>query len=427
MAGALIEYAQNAGIQQKKMQQATLLDEAALLCKQVASQARQYNLQEAVYQSHYFLGRIFASQSNFMQAGRYYQAAIAQIERILDDLVYDLSPSFLRTIWSVYEDMIALCMQQAQFERAFSYLEQARSIALRQYLNKSATPQSTNEEKLDSTSPSILKTNITVVWRMQQELKNWQEKYRDCSTLLANIDFSVSTAIDQEIIQAELKQCETKISELFERLHLYQSSMALKPRTNKRTKYKAKHIDLAHLRQQLAPDQLLLAYFLYQGKLVIFAVTTEGVTPYEIRDGMEQIERLLPLLHAHLQPGGWPDIHHPPQQAIRRLLNKLYNLLIAPVANILPRQFGTLTIVPYGPLHNLPFHALHDGSRYLIENFQINYLPASNILMHLNNYQSEQAIDNSTHKPLPSEQPLIFGYSSNGHLQRTIDIVPLFI
>src|SRR5437764_13053488 len=103
--------------------------------------------------------------------------------------------------------------------------------------------------------------------------------------------------------------------------------MPLKPHSSKRAKYKAKHIDLAHLRQQLAPDQLLLAYFLYQGKLVIFAVTTESVIPYEIHDGMEQIERLLPLLHAHLQPDGWPDIHRPPQQAIRRLLNKLYNLL----------------------------------------------------------------------------------------------------
>ncbi len=372
MVGALIEYAQNAGIQQEKMQQATLLHEAMLLCKQIASQARQYNLQEAVYQSHYFLGRICASQSNFMQAGRYYQAAIAQIERILDDLVYDLSPSFLRTTWSVYEDMIALCLQQAQYERAFSYLEQARSMALRQYLNKSFTVQSTNEEKLDSTSPSIPKTNITAIWRMRQELKNWQEKYRDCSTFLANIDFSVSTAIDQEVIQAELKQCETKISELFERLHLHQSSMPLRSHSSKRTKYKAKHMDLAHLRQRLAPNQLLLAYFLYQGKLVIFAITTEGVTSYEIHNGMEQIERLLPLLHAHLQPGGWPDVHHPPQQAIHRLLNKLYNLLIAPVANLLPRPSGTLTIVPYGPLHKLPFHALHDGSQYLIENFQIN-------------------------------------------------------
>src|SRR5258708_32454081 len=162
-----------------------------LLFKQIASQARQYNLQEAVYQSHYFLGRICASQSNFMQAGRYYQAAIAQIERILDDLVYDLSPSFLRTTWSVYEDMIALCLQQAQYERAFSYLEQARSMALRQYLNKSFTVQSTNEEKLDSTSPSIPKTNITAILRTQHELRDEQEQHRYYSVLLTDIDLSV--------------------------------------------------------------------------------------------------------------------------------------------------------------------------------------------------------------------------------------------
>jgi CHAT domain-containing protein len=421
IVGTLIENILQKETQQEKEQQAALLQEAISLCKKTVLQAHECNLQEEVYRSHYLLGQLFAFQGSPMKAGRHYKAAIAQIERILDNLVYDLSPSFLRTTWMVYEDMIAHCLKQSQIEHAFSYLEQARSMTLRQYLNKSSTLRDARGEQKESFSPTISQSDNITLWGIQQELKDWQEQYRDRSTLLANIDFSVSTAIDQEVIQAELKQCETKISELFERLHLHQSSMSLKPRTGKRSKYQAKNIDLAHLRQQLAPDQLLLAYFLYQGKLVIFAVTTEGVTSYEIHNGMEQIERLLPLLHAHLQPGGWPDVHHPPQQAIRRLLNKLYNLLIAPVANILPRQAGTLTIVPYGPLHKLPFHALHDGSQYLIENFQINYLPASNIFMHLNSYQHEQKIPESAHTPLTLKQPLILGYSSNGHLQRTID------
>src|SRR5579859_5364061 len=101
---------------------------------------------------------------------------------------------------------------------------------------------------------------------------------------------------------------------------------------------KAKQVDIALLRRQLSPDQLLLAYFLYKGRLVIFALTSEHLATYENPSGAEELERLLPLLHAHLQPGGWPDIRRPPQQAIRRLLHKLYDLLIAPVAEMLPSQ-----------------------------------------------------------------------------------------
>src|SRR5260370_35594939 len=95
-------------------------------------------------------------------------------------------------------------------------------------------------------------------------------------------------------------------------------------------------MDMTQLRQHLAPDQILLACFLSKGKLVTFVVTAEQVIPHENPTGGTQLERLLPLLHAHLQPGGWPDPQQPPQQPIRRLLNKLYDLLIAPVAALLP-------------------------------------------------------------------------------------------
>src|SRR5207245_2017871 len=120
------------------------------------------------------------------------------------------------------------------------------------------------------------------------------------------------------------------------------------------------------------------------------------------------------------QPVGaeWPEIQH--QQVIRRLLNKLYNLLIVPVVDLLPKQSGSLTIVPYGLLHNLPFHALYDGLHFLIEDFQINYLPASNMLMHLSRRRDEQA-SHSMDASLTPKQPLVFGYSGNGHLQRAIN------
>jgi len=418
MAGALMENALRPGINEEKEQQATLLQNAMLLCKQVALQAHQQNLQEEAYKSHYLLGRLFAIQENPNKAARHYGAAIAQIECILNDLVYDLSPAFLRTTWSVYEDMIALCLEQEQVERAFSYLEQARSMALRQYLNKSSALQSKSNDPEDVTSPSILQMNSAVVLRTQYELKEWQERYRDYSNLLA--DPSLSSDIDREVIQAELKRCEAMLSELFERLHLYQSNTDFTSHKKKRATHNINRVDITQLRQQLTPDQTLLAYFLHKDKLVIFAAATETLATYEIPDGAAQLERLLPLLHAHLQPGGWPDIQRPPQKIISRLLKKLYDLLIAPVTSLLPAQSGYLTIVPYGPLHKLPFHALYDGSHFLIENFQISYLPASNMLMHLGSRQSEDA-SHLTDLHVSAKRPLIFGYSGNGHLQRTID------
>jgi tetratricopeptide (TPR) repeat protein len=379
MVGALIAEAQKALLERKE-QPGSVLEEALTLCEETMSQARQHNLQEEVYKSHHLMGRICALQNNLAKTARHYQAAIAQIERILGNLVHDLSPSFLHTTWAIYEDMIMLCLQKGQTEKAFSYLERARSLTLRQHLNKMRLSLNKNEARGETASVEMLRT--------QMDLKNWQENHRYYSTLLAELDTSVSPALDKAIIEKELKQCETKVNELFERLHLHQLDVDREDhqaRSRKRMRSKerlliAQEIDPARLRQQLLPEQLLLTYYLHRDKLIIFAMTADRMVTYENPEGIKELEYLLPLLHAHLQTGGWSDPQNPPQKTIRRLLNKLYTLLIAPVTSLLPPISGHLTIVPYGPLHKLPFHALYDGTHFLIENFQVSYLPAWNTI-----------------------------------------------
>lgn len=413
MAWALIEMARQAGVRRGEPEAALLLEEAESLCEKATRAAHEHNLQEQDYKSQHLLGRLFALQENIEKASNHYEAAIDQIERILDDLAYDLGPSFLRTAWVVYEDMIDLCLQQAQPEYALGYIERARSMVLRQYLDKSkASPD--ESEKQDAVIPtSVLRT------QHELELKEWQTKYRKYSAQLVDIDTLLSGNVDRAMIQSELKRCEAKLSELFERLHLHQPGPSLTFHTRNRETLQAKQVDIAQLRQQLEPDQLMLAYFLYRGKLVIFAVSAEHLITYEHPDGGRQLERLLPLLHAHLQPRGWRNAQQPPQLTIRGLLNKLYNLLVAPVIALLPPPSGLITIVPYGPLHKLPFQALYNGSHFLIEDFQINYLPAASILLHLGTRRSEQKMYSI--KGIATRPSLVFGYSGNGHLQRALE------
>jgi CHAT domain-containing protein len=412
MVGALIEQAQQARLKQEKEQQAAILQEAIALCKQVALQSRRHYLQEEVYKSQYLLGRLFALQGDTTKAVWHFGAAIAQIERILNDLLFDLSPSFLRTAWRVYEDMIVFCLQQGQTEFAFSYLERARSMALRQYLNITRTSAGEREVPGGNIlSSSEAQANSAMILRIQHELHVWQERYRDYSVLLTQVDTSVSPSVEREVIQAELQRCEAKLSELFERLYLHRATSRPTTQAKKRKKGSGPYLDLTELRQHLLSNQLLLAYFLYKGKLVIFSITKEQITTHEIPDGGRQLKRLLPLLHAHLQVSGWPDPHQPPQAASRHMLNKLYQLLIAPVASLLPSSHGSLMIIPYGPLHQLPFHALYDGSRFLIEDFQVSYLPASSLLNITTGHASAGT----------SQVPLVFGYSGHGHLQRALE------
>jgi tetratricopeptide (TPR) repeat protein len=418
MVDALIDPIRDLEIHERKETAAKNLQEAISLGKEVAAKARRYSLQEEVYKTYYLLGQIFILLKDPIKAARYYKAAIIQIEHILDDLVYDLSPSFLQSTWIVYEDMIALCLQQSRVEQAFSYLEQARSMALHQHLNKSKVTLGGVVEQKDMTLTSTLAQNNAAILRIQYEFRKAQEDYHNYNVLLANFDPSVSSSVDREVIQQELKRREEKISELSERLYLYQSDTHSFSRGKRSRTHKIRQVDFEQLRGYLSPDQVLLAYFLYKGRILIFAATTESLTTHELLDGVEQLERLLPLLHARLDPRGWFNGQPHPQHTIR-LLNKLYDLLIKPVAELLPSS-GRLTVVPYGPLHKLPFHALHDGSRFLVENVQINYLPASNVLMHLGTPDSAQ-YSPSDNTRVSSRLPLVFGYSGDKHLQRVRD------
>ncbi len=418
MSGALLEMAQQVSIDHD--QRTMFLQQAEVHCKQTIIEARKHNLQESIYKSHYLLGRLFVLQKNLGKAARQYRAAIAHIERILDDLVYDLSPAFLHSTWIVYEEMIVLCLQQSKIERAFSYLERARSMALHQYLNKSKTLREKSEEQQGSLAFSFSQTGSAQLLRIQTELKNWQEKYRDYGVILADIDTSVSSSVDRSVILAEMKRCEEEISQLFERQYVYESGTTPITKSRKRISSQIQSVDLVQLRQRLSPDQLLLTYFLNKGKLIIFAVTAKDIVTQEITDGREQLERLLPLLHAHLEPRGWPESSKPSSEVVRRLLTRLYNILVKPIANLLPSPSGLLTIVPYGPLHELPFHALYDGSRFLIENFQINYLPASSLLLHFDSVDSRLQ-HGSDDNSIADKKSLVFGYSENGHLQRVQD------
>jgi CHAT domain-containing protein len=60
----------------------------------------------------------------------------------------------------------------------------------------------------------------------------------------------------------------------------------------------------------------------------------------------------------------------------------LYDVLIAPIRELLPRARGSLlTIVPHGSLLNLSFAALQNrGGRYLLEDYTLHYAPAGAVL-----------------------------------------------
>ncbi|HIA16641.1 MAG TPA: CHAT domain-containing protein [Dehalococcoidia bacterium] len=47
---------------------------------------------------------------------------------------------------------------------------------------------------------------------------------------------------------------------------------------------------------------------------------------------------------------------------------------------MMPVFFGKLVIIPHGALHNLPFHAFHDGEDILIDRHEISFASSASVL-----------------------------------------------
>ncbi|GHO44771.1 hypothetical protein [Ktedonospora formicarum] len=284
------------------------------LCRPLIVMAQQHNLQDIAYRSRHLLGRMAQARGDKQRAIRYLHSAIGHIEHVLNDLVYDLSPTFLRTAWEVYEDMISLQLQQGHAELAFHYLERARSIALRQYLRTSDGEQQKDGKQAKIFEEARRAKGASVLQR-EYELTLWQGKYHSYSALLSTPEAELVEPIEREQIEAELKLCEAKITELFEWLHLLRTDVSvarLPKERSQRERSPISKVEVAPLRDALSNNQTLLAYYIHQDSLIIFALTREKLYVYEQAGQIAQLEQTLLLLHAHLQPGGWPDAQHPP-------------------------------------------------------------------------------------------------------------------
>ena len=99
--------------------------------------------------------------------------------------------------------------------------------------------------------------------------------------------------------------------------------------------------------------------------------------------GIETVNQLLSQLQTNvgaiLGMAPYTPAYHSLTNLAQRILRRLHTLLIEPLSLDL-HDLRRLVIVPYGPLHYLPFHLLHDGSKYLIEKHEVVILPAASLV-----------------------------------------------
>src|SRR5262249_12182031 len=103
------------------------------------------------------------------------------------------------------------------------------------------------------------------------------------------------------------------------------------------------------------------------------------IVPVTVESRVKKLLQLLQfqLSKFHLDPEYVSRFRESLLESTQAHLKSLYEELLHPIRPLLTTK--NLVFVPHGSLHYVPFHALHDGKSYLIDEFSISYAPSASV------------------------------------------------
>jgi CHAT domain-containing protein/tetratricopeptide (TPR) repeat protein len=138
---------------------------------------------------------------------------------------------------------------------------------------------------------------------------------------------------------------------------------------------------LEKLQASLPQDATLVEYFSTGDRLVAAVVTRKEirVLPVTVLSRAAHFLQLLRFQLSKFRMGGEyvRRFEEPLLRATQSHLESLYVELIEPLRPSF--QGRHLIIVPHGPLHFLPFHALRNGEEYVCDTFTVSYAPSATV------------------------------------------------
>ncbi len=411
--------------------------QARLLAEQARKEARETQLSWLEFGCEHLLGRLAQQQGAMQAAESHYQAALSLLDGIMGWLVRDQRSSFLADKEGIFSALIKLALNQQKPDVALGYLERLKSQVLREYLMRSG------DIRLKASDPAEAQL-LAELQRLREELHGSCARIAELEKVIqgASIgeqahvvrgtprNFSLERATQQLLDQQKSEQRlrEQAIREVLERAFLQHESARFQiltvPDPNRRGYAQGDTALVERLATILPANCVLLEYFFLDNDLLIFTLHAQHprVEVITVPGAVPGLSRLLPMFRAtidmiahspHRQDGRNPA-YQALQANMAALSRRLYKWLIHPIKPHIPPG-GRVLIVPYGPLHSLPFHALLSETGYLVEECEVAYLPAAAMLPLLEmNRQAAQPPDNA------QSRALILGHSYGGRLPHAL-------
>jgi len=353
------------------------------------------NVPTVRYQGHYLLGALANSQGNVEVAQKEFDQAVQEVEQLRGRLMVEFRVSFLEDKETVYQDLVEIYINQDQPLRGLEYAERAKSRALLDLLayRLDLAIQARNPED---------QPLVDELMRLRAERDKLYRRWEsDTESDGKERGWSSSQSLRQQA-QQEVLALEKQITELWHKLLVHNADYARDASLyTVRTESAQPYLD---------KDTMLMEYFVVHGKLIAFLLTRDDVQVVRLAADMKMIETLIQRLQLNLRSVPRSSSHRLPalMHNAKGLLSQIYDALMAPL-RIHIANHSKLIVVPHGVLHYLPFHALYDGVSYLVEQYEIGYLPSASSLRYCREARPK------------SLQSLVLGYSQNGRLPYAVE------
>lgn len=330
-----------------------------------ASRQEQKNLAQISLNS---LGKLFCNAGDKRRAESYFKRAIKIIETLRAPLAAEeFRMAFLSDKLAPFENLAKIYLEQNRIKDAFLMIERSRSRVLAETLGGDFAGAATGK----------ISVKLTRKFENLREELNWFYSRLN----RAEEETEVSE------LQTQAKRREKQIADLLRQIE------GTKTRKTK-SGDTAGSINFKDLQKHLGRKKVLVEYICFEGTFSAFVITGKKIE--FIADLAKESEVISLLEGLQFQFGalryGASNLKNFESELKNRAdayLQKLYEQLFAP----LEKFAGTrdLVIVPTSSLHYVPFQALFDGEKYLIETREISSAPGANVWNYLQKKEDKNA------------------------------------
>ncbi len=329
--------------------------------------ATEFDVPWLTYRARHLLGRLAEIAQDRETALEHYEACLAGIERLRRQVAVELRSSFLADKGQVYEDVVSLRLATNQVMPAFNTVERAKSRALVELLAHDLDIRVKVRRESD-------RDLVAHIERLRQECQWYYNRLNPFGEREGAE--SGPSQEERERLRDGLNSREKQLADMLVQLQVRSADYAQDADLWR--------VQVDSPQPYLDEETLLLEYFIARGEVLAFSITRNDIVCHRHLATLSRLSRTLSLLHFNL--GRISPLLLARGEALENeaanlsdLLAQLYTALVYPIAGRL-NTFKRLIIIPHGPLHYLPFHALFDGERYLLEQREVSYMPNSSLL-----------------------------------------------